>query len=84
MCTCVLRPWQMSGRPDRSQRHVRACANRTRPAGRAAEVRQLRFVQLLISSHARLPVSWDISGCVLLTILVDTFVREVSRALPAT
>ena len=58
-------------RPDICRRHVRACA---------AEVRQLRFV----SSHARLPVSWDISGCVLLTILVDTLVREVSRALAAT
>ena len=27
----------MSGRPDRSRRHVRACANHTRAPGRAAE-----------------------------------------------
>ena len=73
----------MSGRLDRSRRSY-APVQIVAPA-RAAECSQCScFLQLLISSHARLPVSWDISGCVLLNILVDTFVREVSRDLPAT
>ena len=68
--------------PDRSRRHVRACANFMLQPGHAAEERQLlSFRELLIYSHACLPVSWDISGCVF---LVDTFVREVSRYLHAT
>ena len=57
-----------------------AHAQIVRGPGRAAEERQLLAVQLLIYSHTRLPVCWDISGCVL---LVDTFVREVSCDLPA-
>ena len=67
----VMADVRMSGSESALIRHVRSCAN-------------LLAVQLLISSHARLPVSWDISGCVLLSVLVDTFVREVSHDLPAT